>query len=319
MNRILSALLLSASLCAQGSHAIAQESVPAQAAPSAKTVYDEKADGEKQIAAAVAKAGRDHSRVLIQWGANWCGWCVKLHGFCTSEKEVATLIRDEFVLVKVDVGRFDKHQAIWDGYGAKLKESGIPYLTVLGEDGKVVTNQETGTLEKEGSYDKAKLLAFLEANKAPRVKAEDVLKTGTASATAEHKRLFVHFGAPWCSWCHKLEAWMARPEISAILAKDFVDVKIDTQRMEDGGAMHRKMNPLVDKPGGGGIPWYAITDTDGTVISDANGPHGNTGYPATTEEISQFLDMVRKARKNITDDDLKVLEASLREASAKTK
>jgi thiol-disulfide isomerase/thioredoxin len=315
-------LLIAASICASGTQTFGQDSVPKSSpapSPQAQPVYDEAADAEKQIAAALAKARRDHSRVLIQWGANWCGWCVKLHGFCASQKEVASLLRDEFVLVKVDVGQFDRHQAIWTGYGATLKESGIPYLTVLGEDGKVVTNQETGGFEKDGSYDKAKLLSFLNANEAPRVRADEVLKSATAAATAEHKKLFVHFGAPWCGWCHKLESWMARPEIGAILAKDFIDVKIDTQRMGVGGAMHRKMNSLIDTPTGGGIPWYAFTTTDGSVISDSNGPHGNTGYPGSDEEVAHFLDMVRKARTNITDDDLKVLESSLREASAKNK
>lgn len=43
------------------------------------SVYDEKLDGEKQIAEALAAAKPEKKRVLLQFGANWCGWCVKLH------------------------------------------------------------------------------------------------------------------------------------------------------------------------------------------------------------------------------------------------
>ncbi|MFG0260298.1 MAG: hypothetical protein ACF8LK_08090, partial [Phycisphaerales bacterium JB041] len=42
------------------------------------TLYDVNADASEQIAAALAKAKQENRRVLIQWGGNWCGWCIQL-------------------------------------------------------------------------------------------------------------------------------------------------------------------------------------------------------------------------------------------------
>ena len=36
-----------------------------------KAVYDEKADANKDLAVALAKARKDHQRVLVVFGANW--------------------------------------------------------------------------------------------------------------------------------------------------------------------------------------------------------------------------------------------------------
>ena len=274
-------------------------------------VYDEKADAAKDIEAALAKAKRNHTRVLVQWGANWCGWCKMLHAFCASEKDVAKKLRDEYEVVLVDVGRMDKHQDLVKKYGASL-DQGIPFLTVLGEKGEVIANQETGSLEKpKGTeppgHDKAKVLDFLTKHQAPAMKADDVLASGLARAKAEGKLLFLHFGAPWCGWCHKLEDWMAKPEISAILAKAFVDVKIDTDRMTGGQAL------LDGHSAGknGGIPWCEILAADGTALVNSNGPKGNIGFPAQSEEIAWFVEMLKKSGAKLSHDDIATLERSL--------
>src|SRR5262249_28045802 len=42
-------------------------------------IYDESADGSQQINDALTAARKEHEVVLLQFGANWCGWCHKLH------------------------------------------------------------------------------------------------------------------------------------------------------------------------------------------------------------------------------------------------
>lgn len=278
--------------------------------PAEKPVYDEQADGAAQIAAALARAKRDSKRVLVQWGANWCGWCKKLDATCKSDKDLSHELLYEYELVKIDVGHFDKHMALVKQYGAELEKSGIPYLTVLDGDGKVVANQETGALEvpNEPRHDVAKVLGFLKQHEAAKPDAQKEWDAAFARAKSEGKRVWLHFGAPWCGWCHRLEDWMARPEIAALLAKDFVDLKIDVDRAVGAKAIQERFPKSSDQ----GIPWFAFLDADGKTLADSNGAKGrNVGFPASEDELAHFATMLGAARVHLTQDDVAALLASL--------
>src|SRR5262249_25624304 len=136
-----------------------------------KPVYDESAIGSEQLAAALAKAKKENRRVLVQWGANWCGWCRMLAALEKSDRAVARELLYEYDVVKIDIGKWDKHVDLAAKYGADLKKSGVPFLTILDADGKVLASQETGSLElkEEGKtgHDPKKLLEVLKAHEAP--------------------------------------------------------------------------------------------------------------------------------------------------------
>jgi len=305
MRNLILAVCLASSLI---SPSFAQE----QPAPAKKiAVYDVDADAKAQIERALEQAKLKRTRVLIQWGANWCGWCVKLDGTMKSAPELASETRNEFEYVKINVGRFDVNMDLATKYGADLKGNGIPYLTVLSADGEVISNTETGSLEKDGGHDVSKVMDYLTAHRVERRDAKIVMDSAKARAAHENKKILLHFGAPWCSWCVKLKRWMNLPEISAILTKDYIDVEIDTMRDEHAGDIHRSYNAYLDKPSGGGIPWMVITDSAGANIADSNASKGNIGFPSAADEIAHFMAMLRSTRVNITDDDLATIERSL--------
>lgn len=162
-----------------------------------KAIYDEKADAKVEIARAVARAKKNHKRVLLVYGANWCGWCHKLHDLFAKDSSIRKILLYEYEVVLVDIGRFDKHLDIVQGYGAEIKTEGVPYLTVLGGDGKVVTNHDTGSLEAGSEHDPSKVRKFLEKWAAAPVDAEKTLTDALARARKEKKRVLVHLGAPW--------------------------------------------------------------------------------------------------------------------------
>jgi thiol-disulfide isomerase/thioredoxin len=307
-------------------HAVAQQPAePAAAAPAATPAaakpagkpadfYDEHADLHQLVADALARATKENRRVLIQWGGNWCGWCHQLHDLYASDAGIKHELLYEYDVVYADIGHFDKNMDVAKGYGAEIK--GVPFLTILAADGSVLANQETGSLERGSGlpgHDPAKVLAFLTEHQASYRAAADVEKEALAAAAKDGRRVFLHFGAPWCGWCHKLEGWMARPEIAPLLGKDFVDCKIDVERTIGGQDL---LAATGGKPGGG-IPWFAFLDADGKVLATSDAANGETiGFPSKPEEIAHFSEMLGKAAVHLSKDDITKLTASLAPAPA---
>lgn len=284
----------------------------AQDPPKARsTVYDEAADGRQQVAAALAKAKKENQRVLIQWGGNWCGWCIVLHDVMKADKAVSRKLLYEYQVVHVDSG---KNKELAKELGAAFES--VPFLTILDADGKPLAQQNTEPFETkvdgQPGHDAKKLLAFFTQHEAKPLAAADVLAAGTAAAKQGSKRVFLHFGAPWCGWCHRLEDWMARPEIAAVLGKDFVDVKIDNDRMTGGKDVYEaQLKAAAQK--GSGIPWFVFLDGDGKLLAHSTGPKGNTGFPYAPEEVDHFVTMLATVKVHLTDADVALLKRSLDE------
>src|ERR1700733_10174397 len=136
-----------------------------------KPVYDEKADAKALIDAALVSAKRENRRVLIQWGGNWCSWCLLLHERFHSDKDLAKTLRYEYDVVYID----SKNKDLMEKYGQDNSKHGVPFLTVLDADGKVLINQSTVPFETKiddkNGHDPKKLQEFLQAHKAGPLKA----------------------------------------------------------------------------------------------------------------------------------------------------
>ena len=103
------------------------------------------------------------------------------------------------------------------------------------------------------------------------------------------------------------EAWKARPEVAALLAKEFVLLHVDTAKTPGGAALRERYPKARNQ----GVPWFVIHDGEGKELADSNGPDGNIGCPSTDPEIEAFLGILKKLRSTLTDDDLAALKKSL--------
>jgi len=128
-------LLLAASLFA---------TVPAWADEAPKAIYNEQADAHADVNQALAQARTGNKQVLVVYGANWCPDCRALDGKLKTGA-LAAKVQKEFVVVKIDAGRFNHNLDLAQQMGVPLKQ-GIPTVAVLGNDGAVLSATSGGEL-----------------------------------------------------------------------------------------------------------------------------------------------------------------------------
>ena len=125
----------------------------------------EKAPAE--IRAALASASKDHKRVILVFGGNWCYDCHVLDATFHS-KDIAPLVNANFHVVHINIGEdYDKNLDLAAKYQVPLKR-GVPALVVLDPDGKLVYSQQAGEFENSTRIGPADVTAFLQKWAPPR-------------------------------------------------------------------------------------------------------------------------------------------------------
>ena len=299
-------VLLAIGLICVPSFGLAQENIK----PKTPSIFKPLADAAEQIESALAKSKKENRRVLILWGSDAAEDCMAFHKSVLSNQQLGKLLRYEYDIVRIDSSDLAKSQTLASRFGAKLSNDALPYLTVLDATGKPLANETAKTLsvEKDTTSEASKggLSEFLSNLQAKPIDANVVLHAALAQAKTENKLVFLHFGAPWCGWCHRMEDWMAKPEIAKALSTAFVDLKIDTDRMVGGDELLKK---YCEKQGG--IPWFAfVSAADEVVVNSDDGPKGNVGFPSEDSEIEHFAAMLEQS-KRFTKDQITMLTESL--------
>lgn len=123
-------------------------------------IYPEHADAKAQIHQALLTAGMESKRVIVVFGADWCPDCRALDLYFHDPGN-ASLLQHNFVLVHVNVGRFDKNLNVAKTYGVPLKK-GIPALVVLDHTGHVLYAQKNGQFADMHELSPSTVTAFLQ-------------------------------------------------------------------------------------------------------------------------------------------------------------
>jgi thioredoxin 1 len=122
-------------------------------------LYADPAEGPIEIAAALAAATKDHKRVLLVFGGNWCYDCHVLDTTFRS-KEFAPLVNANFHVVHVNIGNYDVNLDLAKKYEIPL-EKGVPSLAILDPDGTLVVSQKKGEFESTVRIGPEDVLDFL--------------------------------------------------------------------------------------------------------------------------------------------------------------
>jgi hypothetical protein len=124
-------------------------------------LYNKNADARVEIEEAVAKAKKDHQRVILVFGGNWCYDCHVLDQ-AFHQTDVAPLLEKNFQVVHIDLGDDGKkNHDLAAKYEVPL-EKGVPALAILGPDGKLLYSQKNGEWESARLLDPDDVIAFLD-------------------------------------------------------------------------------------------------------------------------------------------------------------
>ena len=129
-----------------------------------KHLYSATADAKADIAVALKQARVEHKRVILDFGGDWCGDCQVLDIYMRQSPNDDLLAR-HFIVVHVDIGRFDKNTDVARKYDIPLSK-GVPALAVLDAKGKLLYAQKTGEFEDMRNMSSKSLTDFLNRWKA---------------------------------------------------------------------------------------------------------------------------------------------------------
>ena len=131
-------------------------------------LYPVDADARKEIAEAVEQAGKENKRILLVFGANWCGDCHALdHGF--HQPNIEPVLTANFKVVHVDIGKGEKNNDVALKYHVNLHK-GIPSIAVL--DGAGALLADSAEFENARAMTEEDVLKFLNKWKRPATHAQ---------------------------------------------------------------------------------------------------------------------------------------------------
>jgi thiol:disulfide interchange protein len=110
-----------------------------------KNLYSETANPTADIAVALAQARREHKRVLLDFGGNWCADC-QLLDIYYHQSPNPELLAKNFILVHVNIGHMDKNVDVAKKYNVPIAK-GVPALAVIDAQGKVLYSEREKEFE----------------------------------------------------------------------------------------------------------------------------------------------------------------------------
>lgn len=135
--------------------------------------------------------------------------------------------------------------------------------------------------------------------------AQELLSAAIKTAKADNKNVLVHFGASWCGWCRRLDAFLQAPEVGKLMADNYVLLELTVLESDEKKALENPgAEELMNRMGGtdAGLPFYFFMNKEGKKLGDSMAMPGgkNIGHPANAEEIKAFAELLERTAPRMT-------------------
>jgi thioredoxin 1 len=122
-------------------------------------LYPPPEEAQAEISTALAAAARQHKRVILVFGGNWCYDCHVLDTTFRS-KDFAPIVNANYIVIHINVGNYDANLDLAQKYEIPLNK-GVPSLAILDPDGKLLVSQKNGEFESTVRIGPEDVLEFL--------------------------------------------------------------------------------------------------------------------------------------------------------------
>jgi hypothetical protein len=254
-----------------------------------------------QVATACRNVRPSGMRALVVLLGDDSGNVASLANALLDEDRASAIL--SYLSVRVEAAELKTEAATIKRFGWPIPSPGRVVLVALGG------NEETIAAKPIEAYPRLTALAtgdaFLKQHMPPVRDALATLIAAREEARKTGRRVWIVHGGPRCGPCFRLARWIE--EHHATLEKDFVMVKVM------GGLDEHAAEVIGQLPEaqGDGIPWFAITEPDGTILTTSHGALGNIGFPGSVEGLRHFRQMLDRTARKLSTAELDELIKSL--------
>lgn len=110
---------------------------------------------------AIKQARDERKHVFVQIGGNWCVWCARFYKFTTTDPQIDSLIKADYIVYHLNYSKENTNKELMKKLGYPQR-FGFPVFVILDQNGERLNTQTSEYLEQGRSYNKAKIMDFLE-------------------------------------------------------------------------------------------------------------------------------------------------------------
>lgn len=124
--------------------------------------YNPKDNAEVRLQELMQQAKKEHKRIILQAGGNWCIWCLRFNDFIKHTPTLQSIVNEYYLYYHLNYSKENKNEAIFKRYGNPGAKYGYPVFLVLDQEGNLLHTQDSAVLEEGKGYSVEKVKAFLE-------------------------------------------------------------------------------------------------------------------------------------------------------------